>query len=187
MNQRIKEAVVGTNVYILDDDEVVIQGVRFLGGTLWSDFKLFGEANAEFARLDAQAAMNDYRLIRYGSDYRSLQPLDTQKMFTDTVSFLKKKLAEPFSGKTVVVTHHAPSLQSVHPIYKHDRLTPAFASDLESLMGTPITLWVHGHVHNSNDYVVNGTRVISNPRGYHPEGNSIPENPDFKADLVIEI
>ncbi len=27
-------------------------------------------------------------------------------------------------------------------------------------MGEPVSLWIHGHVHNSNDYDVNGTRII---------------------------
>lgn len=25
------------------------------------------------------------------------------------------------------------------------------------MMGEPVYLWLHGHVHNSNDYYVNGT------------------------------
>jgi hypothetical protein len=185
VNQRIKEAAVGTNVYILDDDQVVLQGVRFIGGTLWTDFDLFGDATV--AKLQAQDAMNDYRLIRTGPGYRRLKPNDTQLMFEKSVALLQKRLAEPFPGKTVVVTHHAPSIHSVHPIYLNDKLTPAFASNLEYLMGPPISLWVHGHVHHSNDYMLNGTRVVSNPRGYHYKDDRLPENPKFWPDLVVEI
>src|SRR5512135_2462248 len=32
----------GTRIRLLDDDEVVLDGVRFLGSTLWTDFMLFG-------------------------------------------------------------------------------------------------------------------------------------------------
>jgi len=93
-------------------------------------------------------------------------------------------LAEPFDGKTVVVTHHAPSSRSVHPVYAQDLLTPAFASNLEDLMdGDRVALWLHGHMHESYDYDVFGTRVICNPRGYSPEAL----NPDFRPDFVVEV
>jgi hypothetical protein len=97
---------------------------------------------------------------------------------------LAAMLAEPFDGKTVVVTHHAPSSQSVHPRYARDLLTPAFASNLENLMdGDRAALWIHGHMHESFDYEVYGTRVICNPRGYAP--NAL--NPDFRSDWIVEI
>ncbi len=186
VDQRIRDAAAGTNVSILDG-ELIIDNVRFLGGILWTDFKLFSEAQAEFAKLDAQASMNDYRLIRTGAGYRKLNPNDTQLIFHKTVVLLETRLKEPFPGKTVVVTHHAPSFQSIAPMYRQDSLTPAFASNLDYLMGEPISLWIHGHVHHSNDYEINGTRIISNPRGYQLKGDASPENPDFKADLIIEV
>jgi len=83
-----------------------------------------------------------------------------------------------------VVTNHAPSSQSVHPRYANNLLTPAFASNLENLMdGDRVTLWSHGHMHESFDYDVYGTRVICNPRGYSPEAL----NPDFRPDFVVEV
>jgi Icc-related predicted phosphoesterase len=93
-------------------------------------------------------------------------------------------LADPFDGRTVVVTHHAPSSQSVHPRYANDLLTPAFASNLESLMGGDgVALWIHGHMHESYDYGAYGTRVVCNPRGYAPDAM----NPDFRPDWLIVI
>jgi len=177
----------GTNIHFLDDEEVVINGIRFLGGILWTDFKLYGSFRAEHAKLDAQLSMNDYKTIRFGPNYRRLLPLDTLQMHEKTVSFLKEQLVQPFDGKTVVITHHAPSMLSVAPQYKNDKLSPSFASDLEHIMGEPVVLWVHGHVHNYNDYEVNGTRVVSNPRGYQYKNEPMPENSEFKADFVIEV
>lgn len=102
-------------------------------------------------------------------------------------------LHEPFDGRTVVVTHHAPHPDSVHPRFAGNLLNPAFASDLSALMG-PADLWIHGHVHDSFDYQVNGTRVIANPRGYALNRQSVQspeqlewENPLFDPRLVIEI
>ncbi len=127
VNQRIKAAAVGTNVYILDNDEVVIQGVRFVGGTLWTDFNLFGTANAPFAMMDARMRMNDYGVIQIGPEHRRLLPEDTLALYLETVSYLDECLRKPLSGKTVVVTHHAPSIQSVASRYRHDMLSPGFA------------------------------------------------------------
>jgi calcineurin-like phosphoesterase family protein len=90
----------------------------------------------------------------------------------------------PFDGKTVVVTHHAPSSQSVHPRYANDLLTPAFASNLENLMdGDRAALWIHGHMHDPFDYEIYGTRVVCSPRGYAP--NSL--TPEFRPDWVVEV
>jgi Icc-related predicted phosphoesterase len=187
IREQVRELIQDSNIQVLDDDELVIDGVRFLGGTLWTDFKLYGPYRAEQAKLDAQFTMNDYRTIRYGPGYRKLRPSDTLEMHEKTISFLKERIDQPFDGKTVVITHHAPSPQSVAPEYKNDKLSPSFASDLEYLMGGPVVLWVHGHVHNCNDYTVKGTRVVSNPRGYQYQRDPLPENAEFKADLVVEI
>ena len=63
-------------------------------------------------------------------------------------------------------------------------LTPAFASNLENLMdGDRLAFWVHGHMHESYDYEIYGTRVVCNPRGYAPDAL----NPDFRPDLVMEV
>jgi predicted phosphodiesterase len=72
-------------------------------------------------------------------------------------------------GSYIVVGHHAPSSQSVAEWYKSDTvMNGAFRSDLEEfIMGRPqIKLWVHGHMHNASDYMIDATRVVCNPRGY---------------------
>jgi Icc-related predicted phosphoesterase len=50
-------------------------------------------------------------------------------------------------------------------------------------MGPDINLWVHGHIHDSMDYNVKGTRVICNPRGYAPK----ELNPDFQDSFIVEL
>ena len=83
----------------------------------------------------------------------------------------------------MVVTHHAPSPRSIAPRFSGDTLNPAFASDLTDLMGSGVQLWVHGHMHQSHDYIERGTRVICNPRGYLP----LEPNPDFDPILIVEV
>jgi Icc-related predicted phosphoesterase len=170
------------HIHALNDDQVVIDGVRFLGSILWTDFALFGEADKFFAMQQARQHMTDFSIIQNGS--HRFTPEDAIRLHTASRHWLAAMLAEPFDGKTVVVTHHAPSSRSVHPRYANDLLTPAFASNLENLMdGDRAALWVHGHMHESYDYEIYGTRVVCNPRGYAPAAL----NTDFRSDLVMEV
>ena len=170
------------HIHVLNNDQVVIDGVRFMGSILWTDFALFGEADRFFAMQQARQQMTDFSIIQ--NNGQRFTPEDAIQFHTASRGWLAAMLAEPFAGKTVVVTHHAPSSQSVHPRYANDLLTPAFASNLENLMdGDRAALWVHGHMHESYDYEIYGTRVVCNPRGYAP--NAL--NPHFRSDLVMEV
>lgn len=176
------KAYASDHIHVLNDDQVVIDGVRFLGSILWTDFALFGEADKFFAMQAARQQMTDFSIISNGG--RRFTPEDAIRLHMASRDWLAAMLAEPFDGTTVVVTHHAPSSQSVHPRYARDLLTPAFASNLEDLMeGDRVPLWAHGHMHESFDYKIYGTRVVCNPRGYAPEAL----NPNFRPDLVVEI
>lgn len=169
----------------LDNDEAVIGGVRFLGTTLWTDFELFGPENTSTALRAAKGCMNDFALIRYGSTGRFL-PEQSVILHRAARAWLEKKLAEPFDGPTVVVSHHCPSFASVAPQYQNDLLSAAFASCLDALV-EKADLWVHGHTHTSFDYELGRCRVLCNPRGYTYPGSPQPENPWFKPDLVAEV
>ena len=105
---------------------------------------------------------------------------DAIRLHKASRDWLAVMLAEPFDGKTVVVTHHAPSSRLVHPRYARDLLTPAFASNLEGLMeGGRAALWIHGHMHESLDYEIYGSRVVCNPRGYAPKALNLEFRPDW--------
>lgn len=177
------------NVHYLENDVWIHRGVRFLGCALWTDYELFGNSSEAMAHADAN--LNDHKLI--STHYRKFSPTDARAIHTESRSWLEAKLCEPFNGKTVVVSHHAPHPGSIAPEYTTDPLTPAFVSDLTDLMGRA-ALWVHGHAHENFDYVVNGTRVVANARGYplNPRlARSLSdvryENENFIADLIVEI
>lgn len=179
---KMKRVAQGTNVHVLDAQQLVLGGVRILAATLWTDFAITG--NAVMAQLAAQQAMSDYTRIRAAA-YRRLRPADTRDAHTEALAFLRTALVQPFDGTTVVVTHHAPSRSSIAAHYLHNpsHLNAAYASDLEGLFGPPVALWVHGHTHSSADYWLAGTRVVCNPRGYIP----YEPNPEFDAGLVVEV
>lgn len=167
------KACAPNNIYVLNNDEVEIDGVRFLGCVLWTDFALFGEADKWFSMQRARQGMNDFAIIQ--NNGRRFTPEDAVQRHTASRAWLAEKLAQPFTGKTVVVTHHCPSSKSV---------PRRFANHLEDLMGDDrVALWIHGHTHDPFDYEVNGTRVVCNPRGYAPHDLT----PGFRPDWVVEI
>ena len=120
----------------------------------------------------------DYQLIRYGS--RAFAPEDAIALCARHRPWLAAKLAQPYPGKTVVITHFAPHPRSIAPAYAGHRANPAFVLDLEDMMGSAV-LWIHGHTHTFFDYRVRGTRVICNPRGYPAEPTG------FAPGLTVEI
>jgi predicted phosphodiesterase len=184
----LRQQCAGTNVHVLDNDEVIIKGVRFLGTTLWTDFMLFGEGEQQAAAIqEAQRFMYDFSRIHIGDTPETLfTPADSAALFNIHAGWLERKLAEPFAGSTVVVTHHAPSRKSIHPRFANSLLNACFVSDAERLIdGRRARLWIHGHTHDSFDYFVNGTRVVCNPRGYAKNGAD--ENPLFDANFLVEL
>jgi hypothetical protein len=50
------------NICLLENESVQIGGFTFLGCTLWSDFKLW--PNADMAMLAAGAALRDFHVIK---------------------------------------------------------------------------------------------------------------------------
>lgn len=171
-----------------------IDGVRFIGSTLWTDFSArpgYLSFNDAVREASGPRGMNDYRLIKTGAGRSRdrLQPRDTINAHKASRSFIEKALAEPFDGDTVVITHHAPSYRSLrNGGMSFDEMDWCYASNLEHVMhgeNAP-ALWLHGHIHANRNYVVGNTRVVTNPRGY-PAAAGMRENPDFDAGLVVEL
>lgn len=174
----------GIPVWVLADDEIQLNGVRFLGCTLWTNYQMYGSGRAmEAAMAIAKRAMNDHRLIRYAPHDR-FTPFHALECHNKSVRWLDKMLSAPFSGKTVVITHHLPSETCVAPQYKGDPLTPAFASRLDHLV-KKADLWIYGHTHEG----MQTDNLVCNPRGYvrrRPWGLEA-ENPEFNPALVVDL
>lgn len=181
VTRELKEMAEGTNVHVLENDRLELGGVTFLGTTLWSDFSLFG--NPVLAELDAELGMNDFRHIRLFPKYTRFRPADARRLHGQSVRWLQEQFSGLSERKLVVVTHHAPSGRSLGPEYEQDALSPAFASNLDSLVAASgARLWIHGHIHSVSDYVLGATRVLANPRGYPRE-----EILGFNPALVVDI
>ena len=181
LTEKMRDAA-GPNVAFLENDEITIAGVRFLGATLWTDFRLFGDAQTDYCMMVAGEQMNDFRKIRCSPRYNRLSPRETLMMHRQTRHWLRRSLDGAFAGPSVIVTHHGPSIKSSEPQYREDPLAAAFISDVEELMGgAKVPLWVHGHTHYCVDYEIAGTRVMSNQRGYPDQETG------FDPTLVVDI
>jgi len=136
------------NLHVLDNQVAVINGVRFLGATMFfpnqPDNVLF-----EKYMVDFQLAEN-YREEVYIENERAQQFLYANAMPGD-----------------IIVTHHLPCHKSIHPMYERDALNRFFLCDMEHLISSQRpAAWIHGHTHFSFDYIFDETRIVCNPFGY---------------------
>lgn len=173
-------------VFFLENDSVVINDVRFLGCTLWTNFALYGDDHALISKEEVKKFIADFSLIRVGNERFS--PDHATVTFQNSLAWLEQQLSTEFEGKTVVVTHFSPHSAAIHPNFsaKNDPLTPYFTSDCSQLMRNyRIDAWIYGHTHYSVDKIVeNGTRLVSNQRGYPNERWSYTR---FKPRKILEI
>ncbi len=160
---------------------VVIAGTRFVGATLWTDFGLADDLYGSEAW--AAKHMPEYQRVSK-PDGSLIWPADTSAAHRQHRAAIEGVLATPADGPTVVVTHHAPSRQSIAGAVEVN--DAAFASDLEPMiLEHQPALWVHGHVHQHNDYRIGNTRILANPRGY--QGDDHGEDSGFIEDFVVEV
>lgn len=181
LTHELRRAATGTNVHLLEDSAVKINGFTFLGCTLWTSFMVGPDPEA--AMRTAEAGMNDFRLIQNSTEQRVLRSRDTARIHQASVLWLKHELTQHDPARTVVVNHHAPSHKSEAPYHANSPLNPAFTSDLDAMIeASAVPLWVHGHTHYNVDYRIGSTRVMSNQRGYPNQACN-----GFDPRLVVEI
>lgn len=155
------------NFNYLDKESLMIKGIVFYGGTLWTDMN--NEDPITMSRV--RNAMNDYIQIRNSNPKAGgkFLPEDTIEEHYDFRRKLDSLLENYNTHPVVVVGHHAPSKASTHPRYKtEDVLNGAYSTNLDEFIldRRQIKLWTHGHTHESFDYMIGTTRIVCNPRGY---------------------
>lgn len=165
LTETLQRETAGSNIHVLENRAVEIQGFRFLGCTLWTDFAI--APHPETAMREAERWMSDYSAVTNSVEHRMLRARDTVKVHQTSVAWLKEQLAKGDPARTVVVTHHAPSQRSEASYHADSPLKAAFSSNLDSLIEqSRVPLWIHGHTHYNVDYRIGSTRVLTNQRGY---------------------
>jgi hypothetical protein len=148
------------NATLMDGGRVEIDGVAFLGCTLWAACG----ASDPVARFDIGHRMNDFRLVAADTPGRVFTPEDVEQLHVRDVKWLTESLAIE-GNPSVVITHHA-------PLYHCDShggsLSDAYTSNMQSLINDNPALkaWIFGHTHEPFSEKIFGTTVVSNPRGY---------------------
>lgn len=154
-----------SKLFVLDNKTITLDGVRFLGTTLW--FSHSGDLEPW------DHAMNDFKVIHGIRKWIHQQG-------KDSIEFLENHLQEG----DIVISHHLPSYKSVHKNFKDSNLNRYFVHNIEPLIkDSGAKYWFHGHTHYSVDYMLGQTRVICNPFGY--AGREI--NPDFQEKFLLEV
>lgn len=169
------------NVHVLERDTVEIDGIQFIGATLWTDFEL-PPLTKDLNMAVGSQSLYDHRCIWVmeedgpgiiTADWMIDQNQQSKKYIFD-------QLAEHGRENSVVITHHGPAEASVHPKYIGSNINASFNSPWDELIRTEgPRMWFHGHVHDPFDYVLGETRVMVNPRGY-PNERKTP----FKFEIV---
>lgn len=171
-NHEVLQSYLPDNVHFLENQSVELEGVHFWGATMWTDF----HKGCPITMKMVGDGLNDFRLIRYehgqcNNGYWT-HKFNVNAALAEnkhSVQALRKFLADHVDDKVVVVSHHAPTAESVHPKYRHEYyMNGGYHNHLEDLIldNPQIKVWCHGHMHDPVDYMVGETRVLSNPRGY---------------------
>ena len=165
-----------SHVHVLENETFVWRNTRFLGCTAWTDFSSTGDVSA--AMSVARETMTDFRAIRADTNFRRLRPDDVAVRNRQAKAWLAAELQTPFSGQSIVVTHHAP-VPEVAGDEHEGHLSAAYYNAWHSLL-MQADGWIFGHTHRAVDTVLGGCRTVSNPRGYPGEETG------FNASKVIE-
>ncbi|QTN26474.1 metallophosphoesterase [Rhodoferax sp. AJA081-3] len=191
---RLRETCARLGLVWLERETLVVEGVRLVGTTLWSDFDALGPTTPPPPAAKHGAQVNPLAQLLKARDkafraanYYLRKTLTTRRgepWLADGLreqalvcqDWLRTALDQPFDGPTVVITHFAPSLMSADPRYGLTAGTAGFCNALDDLL-PHAQLWLHGHLHAPSDYVHRGCRVVANPLGYARKNEQVSFQP----------
>lgn len=197
LDEKMRELAEAGPVTFLNKDETIIEGIRFLGCTLWTDFKALGDTEEGIMHL-LRHRINDFRLIQCQNRRTSKLPIDFDaSVFTpeeallihsEQRAWLIERLEEPFDGKTVLLSHHGVSKHCQATKHPLDPISTAFWSDMEAELKNRIDLACYGHTHDNVDLITDaGFRLVSNQMGYRRSIHDTMECADFNFNKTIDL
>lgn len=154
------------NTFLIQDNMLEIGNNKFIGGTLWTDYL---SSNSEIMNFAEKSSMNDYKYISYGLIDQRIRSKHLLSAHLKTRNFIFVNSVRDYAQQKIwVITHHAPSIKSI-PTDTHNSMyeNALYYSNLDSeIKKANIDYWIHGHIHEVQNYFIGKTQVISNPRGY---------------------
>ena len=171
LNEKIR-----SNVFLVNNISLVHENVKFIFSTLWSKIRPAYQWQIE-------RGMSDFHVIKYDGHRFSAERFN--QLHYDSLKFIEQELNKEKSRKTVVATHHVPTLLNYPEKYKGDVLNDAFAVELFDLIETKGSdYWVYGHTHNNTaDFKIGKTQLLTNQLGYVMHN----EQYGFINDKIIEV
>jgi predicted phosphodiesterase len=150
------------NVYYLNPGSATINGVLFVGGTLWTNF-----ADNPFSQSAAKRGISDFRYIRDFDVNRCA------RTYYEHLDYIQQTYEHRGKQKVVVVTHFLPARECIAPRFRNgDLINDYFANNLgDYIANMSDTTWLFGHTHDATDIVLGDTRVVANPHGYYTAMN----------------
>lgn len=150
------------NVHYLNKDVVKVDDYNIIGATLWSNI-----INKNNTMGDDLYIYNDSNINMTIDDYKNIH--------NDHVSWICKNIKS--DNKTIVLTHHLPTYELIHPFYRkggYTKYQDRFASDLDEIIDYPIKAWLCGHSHSQYSVKINnvfcGINAVGKKREKYYDG-----------------
>jgi predicted phosphohydrolase len=175
-----------SNVFLLQDNTIVMDNLKFVGGTLWTDYNKANNISMSFA----ESNMNDFRYIKNGMSFARLKANHLLGAHIKTQNYIRTHAKKDYPEQNLwVITHHLPTFKSIPKTYLEVygiNENALYATNLEDLFDGDIDVWVHGHGHEAMNYNLNKTHIISNPRGYRGESTGYSHTSlfDFNGNII---
>ena len=147
-----------SNINIVNNIQLHFEGIHFVFSTLWSKISMVNEKNIE-------RSVSDFECI--STNDKKFKASDFNRLHDESIDFVKQCLTSNLK-KTVVVTHHVPSVLCSSDIHNNSSINEAFCVDLtEYIHDSNVNFWIHGHNHfNHNPIIIGKTIMLTNQLGY---------------------
>jgi predicted phosphohydrolase len=150
---------VRSNVILLNNCSILHESVNLIFSTLWSRISPLNKCQIEHR-------ISDFQVIKYSGNRFSAEQFN--KLYDESISFLREELRHNYTGKRIVISHHVPTFLNYPGKYNDDILNEAFAVELSDLIeDSGPEYWIFGHSHhNTTDFSVGRTQLLTNQLGY---------------------
>lgn len=164
------------NFHYLENDTVIINGIRFIGATLWTSFRNRNPIEMN----DAWQYMKDYKRIRWAHGSMPFSPQISATIHENSKKFVFDTLNNS-NEKSIIVTHHR-MFDSGSTRFLSSAYETELREELLECKNKPI-MCISGHCHEAHRFIWDDILFISNPFGYYGHEN----NTGFNPDLVVGV